>query len=213
MRAALIGIILTGLLSGCTIPSLSTPAAPPASGTVLFKDDFSSPLSGWDRTQYDQGIMDYDGGSYRILVNARQANFWSTPHKDFSDVRLEVDAGKLGGPDENRLGLICRSNGLSYYFFIITSDGYFAIGLFQDGKAALLGQSEMQRSSKITTGTAVNHLRFDCNGARLQGYVNGSAVADVSDTTLAHGDVGLLAGTFEQPGADIVFGNFIVIQP
>lgn len=213
MRSILIAIACAGLLSACTIPNLAAPATPPPPGTVLFKDDFSSPVSGWDRTQYDQGIMDYDAGGYRILVNARQANFWSTPHKDFADVRLEVDAGKLAGPDENRLGLICRSDGLKYYFFIISSDGYYGIGLFQDGKATLLGQDAMQSSPAITSGTAVNHLRFDCVGTQLQAFVNGSALADVSDGTLVHGDVGLLAGTFEQPGADIVFDNFVAIQP
>ena len=88
--------------------------------------------------------MDYDGGAYRILVNALQVNFWSTPHKDFSDVRIEVDAGKIAGPDENRIGLICRYTGNQYYFFVISSDGYYGIGIFNNGQAALLGQSEMQ---------------------------------------------------------------------
>ena len=99
------------MLFACALPAITMPATAVPSGTTLFKDDFSSPASGWDHTKYAQGIMDYDGGGYRILVNTLQANFWSTPHKDFSDVRMEVDAGKLGGPDENRIGLLCRSDG------------------------------------------------------------------------------------------------------
>ena len=157
--------------------------------------------------------MDYDAGGYRILVNALQANFWSTPHKDFSDVRIEVDAGKLAGPDENRIGLICRSDGKSYYFFLISSDGYYGLGLFQNGKADLLGQSEMSSNGNIHTGAAVNHLRADCKGNDLSFYVNGSQLADARDSTLTHGDVGLLAGTFGHPGADIVFDNFVVMKP
>lgn len=157
--------------------------------------------------------MDYDGGGYRILVNGRELNFWSTPHKDFANVRIEVDAGKLGGPDENRVGLICRATGEDYYFFIISSDGYYGLGIFKDGKAALLGQAAMQVNAAITKGTAVNHVRFDCNGTELAGYVNGVHVADAKDATLTRGNVGVLAGTFDQPGADIVFDNFIVLQP
>lgn len=157
--------------------------------------------------------MDYDGGGYRILVNTLQANFWSTPHKDFTDARIEVEAGKLGGPDENRIGLICRSDGKAYYFFIISSDGYYGMGIFKDGQASLLGQSEMQSSDKIIIGSAVNHLRADCNGDDLVFYVNGTKLAEVHDPTLQHGDVGLLAGSFNQPGVDIVFDNFIVIKP
>ena len=157
--------------------------------------------------------MDYDGGAYRILVNALQVNFWSTPHKDFSDVRMEVDAGKIAGPDENRIGLICRYTGNQYYFFIISSDGYYGIGIFNNGQAALLGQSEMQASDKIKTGAAINHLRADCNGDTLTLYVNGFQLAQVQDPNLKHGDVGLLAGTFTHPGVDVIFDNFVVMKP
>jgi len=119
----------------------------------------------------------------------------------------------LAGPDENRIGLICRSNGTSYYFFIVSSDGFYGMGIFEKGKTSLLGQNEMQTSDKINIGTAVNHLRADCNHDDLAFYVNGSRIAEVHDATLQHGDVGLLAGTFTQPGVDIVFDNFVVTKP
>ncbi|MFZ1043527.1 MAG: hypothetical protein WAN58_19690 [Anaerolineales bacterium] len=195
-------------LSSCTSSSTNAP-----SGTVLFQDDFSSSASGWDRYKSAEGTMDYDDGAYRILVNALQVNFWSTPHKDFSDARIEVDAGKIAGPDENRIGLICRYTGNQYYFFVISSDGYYGIGIFNNGQSALLGQSEMQSSDKIKTGAAINHLRADCNGDTLSLVVNGFLVAQVHDPNLKHGDVGLLAGTFTQPGVDIIFDNFVVMKP
>lgn len=213
MRRALIILLAAPALAACvvTLPG-SAPIEQP-SGAMLFQDDFSSPASGWNRTKYEQGMMDYDSGSYRILVNAAQANLWSTPHRDFGNVRLEVDAGKLAGPDANRIGLICRSDGTSYYFFIIGSDGYFGLGIFKDGKAGLLGQAAMESSAAIHTGTAVNHLRLDCTGNALAAYVNGVQVASVTDPSLTHGEAGLLAGAFDQPGVDIVFDNFVVLQP
>lgn len=206
-------LILSLAVFACAIPSFAQPSSSVSSGAVLFKDDFSSPDSGWERTKYAEGIMDYDGGAYRILVNARQTDFWSTPRKDFGNVRMEVDAGKLAGPDENRIGLICRSDGKSYYFFLISSDGYYGIGIFTKGQTVLLGQSQMQYSDKIKTGTNVNHLRADCNGDALTFYANGFQLAQVHDPNLTHGDVGLLAGTFDNPGVDIVFDNFVVVKP
>ncbi len=157
--------------------------------------------------------MDYYSGSYRMLVNARQVNFWTSPHKDYTDVRIEVDAGKLGGPDENRIGLICRDTGNDYYFFLVSSDGYYGVGIFSKGQTALLGQNEMQFSDRIKMGVAVNHLRADCVGNKLSFYVNGFQVAQAQDSTLTHGDVGLLTGTFDQPGVDVVFDNFVVLKP
>ncbi len=214
MRPRVLYLCLAFIVFGCIPPPIgsSSPASRP-SGGALFEDDFSSPASGWDRTKYAEGVMDYDGGGYRMLVNALQVNFWSTPHKDFGDVRVEVDAGKLGGPDENRIGVICRSDAEAYYFFIISSDGFYGLGIFTKGRARLLGGSEMQRSDKIHTGVAINHLRADCSGDALSFYVNGFQLAEVHDATLIHGDVGLLAGTFSQPGVDIVYDNFLVVQP
>jgi hypothetical protein len=180
---------------------------------VLFQDDFARPISGWDRFISAEGTMDYDAAGYRMLVNSLNTNFWSTPQKNFADVRMEVDAGKLGGPDENRIGLICRFTGDDYYFFLITSDGFYGIGSYTGGQAALLGQSEMQKNSNIKTGLAVNHLRADCMGDTLTFYVNGFQVSSVKDTALKTGDIGLLAGTFAQSGVDVIFDNFVVLKP
>lgn len=205
------------VLSFACVTFPSAPAAPPGQdvppGSVLFQDDFSSPLSGWDRFLADGGMMDYDGGGYRFLVNGLNTNFWSTPNRNFSDVRLEVDSGKLAGPDENRIGLICRFTGSDYYFFLMSSDGYYGVGVFANQQAMLLGQSEMLFSENIHRGMAINHLRADCAGDRLTFYINGFEAASVQDARLASGDVGLLAGTFDQPGVDVIFDNFVVLKP
>ncbi len=199
----------------CAVPSfdaLSQEQSLP-SGSVLFQDDFTSPISGFNHFITPEGIMDYDSGGYRILVNALQTNFWATPRKNFTNVRMEVDTGKLGGPDENRIGLLCRYTDNNYYFFLISSDGYYGIGVYYSGQAILLGQSEMQPHEGIKKGAAVNHLRADCVGNQLAFYVNGYQVASAQNDVLGSGDVGLLAGAFTKPGVDVVFDNFVVIKP
>lgn len=199
-----------------SIPGVSqTPAAP---GGLIFEDDFSDHQTGWSRHAAPEGIMDYDAGGFRIMVKEAQVNFWSTPQKDLSDVRLEVDEGKLGGPDENRVGLICRFSGDNFYFFLITHDGYYGIGMFSGdpasgGRMDLIGQTEMQASPLINRGTNVNHLRADCSGSTLTLYVNGEQVAQVQDARLTHGDVGVLAGAFAEPGVDVIFDNFVALHP
>lgn len=191
----------------------SQPPAAQAPGSVLFQDDFAQPTTGWDRLLVTEGVMDYYSGGYRMLVNALQTNFWATPRRSFSDVRVEVDTGKLAGPDENRIGVICRYNGKDYYFFIITSDGYYGLGIFKDGQAVLLGQTEMLPSPSINKGLAINHLRADCAGGTLTFFVNGTQVAQAQDSLLPSGDIGILAGTFGSPGVDIIFDNFVALQP
>jgi len=209
MRKFAFAFLLFALLLPACAPSMPAPQP----GDTLLLDDFSNPASGWERFTSAEGTMDYDGGGYRFLVNGLQTNFWSTPGQSFGDVRLEVDVAKVGGPDENRIGLICRFVENNYYFFMVSSDGYYTIGKYIGGNVIQLGQSEMQYSGAVHTGLAVNHLRADCVGSMLTFYVNGQPVAQAQDADFAQGEAGLLAGTFSQPGVDVIFDNFAVVQP
>jgi hypothetical protein len=202
---------LSCVLAACSPAPTATPPAAP-SGTVLFVDEFESNTTGWDRFANDGGIMDYFEGGFRILVKMPDLNFWSTPEKDYRDVRIEADVLKLAGPDENRMGLMCRYQSGNYYFFIISNDGYYAVGKFIGGVTTLLGQEEMQSNASLQPNM-INHLRADCIGNNLTFYVNTSQIASVQDDDLASGDIGVLAGTFSQPGVDVSFDHFVATQP
>jgi len=206
-----LSFLLVVLLSAC-LPA-PAPVIPSAkSGDVLYQEEFEDNTTGWHRVANDNGIMDYDGGGYRILVRQPKFNVWSTSERNFSDVRIEADVIKLQGPEENRMGLICRYQNGDYYFFVISNDGYFGMGKFIGGMTLLLGQSEMKFSEAIQIGTT-NHLRADCIGNKLSFYINFTEVASATDSDFSSGDVGLLAGTFAEPGVDVMFDHFVVIQP
>lgn len=198
-------------LSACVPPAASSVVVA-SPGDVLYQEQFESHSTGWARIANDNGIMDYDQGGYRIFVRQPKLNVWSTSEKDFGDVRVETDVIRLNGPDENRMGLICRYQEGDYYFFVISNDGYYAIGKFIGGMTLLLGQSEMKPSEAIQAGR-MNHLRADCTGDTLTFYINFKEVASATDTDFSNGDVGLVAGAFSHPGVDVLFDNFVVIQP
>ena len=65
----------------------------------------------------------------------------------------------------------------------------------------------------IHQGEATNKLRASCVGDRLAFSVNEQYLDEVEDTEFQAGDVGLIAGTFEEPGADILFNEFVVRSP
>ncbi|HSG41769.1 MAG TPA: hypothetical protein VLA72_01320 [Anaerolineales bacterium] len=200
------------IFSSC-LPTPSAQTIPSGnSGDILYQETFADNTSGWDRVLNDGGIMDYDSGGYRFLIREPKVNYWSTPGKLFGDVRVEADITRLNGPEENRVGLMCRYQGGDHYFFIISMDGFYSIGKFIGGQAILLGQESMLPTDLILA-EGINHLRADCVGSMLTFYVNFTQVASVQDADFPTGDVGVLAGAFNEPGVDVLFQNFVVIQP
>jgi hypothetical protein len=201
------------------IPALDQPeelptAAEAPSPDVLFEDDFDDPDSGWLRLRDDEGITDYEQGGYRIKVDKTDWFFWVEAGRTFTNVQIDIDATKLAGPDQNEFGVICRYvDEQNFYFLSITSDGFYGITKLINDEYEFIGMSEMQSSSAINQGAASNHLQAVCDGNSLRLSVNGSLVADVRDDLLSSGDVGLIAGTTDTPGADILFDNMLVTSP
>ena len=204
--------LISFILASCSSPFVTYLTTP--SGGILFEEDFSDITRGWSQVIESHGIMNYDENGYRMWVNTPGYNYWSTAGLNFTDVLIEVDASRLSGPEENRFGLICRyQDAENYYFFIISSDGYFGIGKVINGETTLLGQEMMTHFPGIKPGEALNHLNASCVGEYLSLYINDQPVAMTKDTDLDSGDVGLLAGAFEKAGVDILFDNFIVYKP
>ena len=215
-RLAVIVLVLMLTSLACqavTGPSAEDQATLPT-GEVLFKDDFSNPDSGWGQVVAENGVTDYVNGAYRIFVNETNTDTWANPELTFGDVHIEVEATKTGGPDDNDFGVMCRyQNPNQYYFFIISSDGYFGIGKVNNEQQELLGADSLQPSEIIRQGFATNQIQADCIGDELRLTVNGEKLFAVSDADISTGDVGLIAGTFDDPGTDIYFDNFLVLKP
>lgn len=184
------------------------------SGGVLYRESFPDPSTGWPERSTLDGIQGYDRGSYRFLVQTAGRSLIATPGLDLRDARIEVDVAMIGGPEENMMGLVCRyRDERHYYFFVISADGFYAMGKVQGDRLVLIGQEQWQRSVEIQTDVPLNHLRADCVGRQLIFYVNGVAVAAGEDGDYPRGDVGLLAGALARPGVEVYFDNFVVYKP
>ena len=75
----------------------------------------------------------------------------------------------------------------------------------QDGT---LGYSDV-----IRQGGVVNHIQAVCEGNRLSLTVNDTLLTEVVDDSFSEGKVGLIAGSYEDPGVNVLFDNFQVVQP
>lgn len=202
-------------LSACELPSLTASFNEAPAGAVLFQDDFSDPSSGWEITNdYQTGAMDYFDGFFRIQVLGEYNLLSSNPGLDFKDVQIKADMIKVIGSSDDMFGLVCREvDPENYYFFVISSDGYYGIGKVIAGHQTMLGSQGLLPSEFISQGKSKNHLQVECVAEKLRLFVNGQELAQVEDTDLEYGAVGILAATMQDDENVVLFDNFSVINP
>jgi hypothetical protein len=198
-----------------THPASATllPTATQIIGTVLYEDDFSDQV-GWAEQENDDWGMGYAQGGYFIEVSISHAPVWSVRNQEFEDILLEVNASRSQGPENGYYGLVCRHvDGANYYALVVSDDGFFGIGLVEDGEKLRFLQEGTAPAGVLNPASSPNQMRADCVGTRLSLYVNGIKLAEVQDDTLDSGESGLLAGTLEQPGLVALFDDLVAYSP
>ena len=217
-RTVSIFLFLPLFLIGCSSLPLATQlfkASPESTAVgVLFQDDFSETGSGWDRFSAEIGSTDYDHEAYHIIVNEPITDLFANPYMSYKDTVIEVKAARVSGPLDNSYGVICRyQDEENFYAALISSDGYAGIFEVNDGKYKLMGHDEMIPVPAILGGTAANLIHFECVGTSLALAVNNEPVDTQEDKSFESGDVGLIAGTFQEPCVHVAFDDFVVRQP
>jgi hypothetical protein len=182
---------------------------------ILLEDDFSDPGSGWEEGEYDGGSVGYKNGVYFVTSTGMEYTMWGVANRSFDDTIIEIDATQIsaGPEDNNGYGVACRiqRNGTDGYYFVVSGDGYYAIGKAEDEiLEALVDYTE---SSAIKTGNATNRIRGICDGTTLTLFVNGQRVDTVEDSSFTSGDIALHATSYEDTGTEIHFDNLVVREP
>ncbi len=184
----------------------------PASGEVLYEDDFSSPNSGWDASEGDNGSTFYADGAYHIQVDTEKYYVWGNAYQEFGDAIIAVQAQPVKPVGDADFGIICRYQDTdNFYALEISEDGYYAIWKQEDGEFVSL--VDWSSSDAIPTDSSPVTIQAACVSNTLILAVNDTVLAEVQDSTFSHGDIGLLAGTWDTGGVEIQFDNLSVYAP
>ncbi len=71
----------------------------------------------------------------------------------------------------------------------------------------------LKYSEAIRQGGTVNHIQAICQGDVLKLSVNGELISAVQDESYSSGQIGVIAGTYENGGSEVFFDNLQVYQP
>jgi hypothetical protein len=203
-------------LAACTIASPAADSCNP-NGSLL-QDDFSGEQEcGW--REYNQGgaVVEIAEGTLNISTSQTGQIWWSNVGRDFTDVIVTVQARQTSGPNNNAYGVLCRyQDENNFYIFLISGDGYYAIGKYEGGKDQITYLTENEEyifSDLINQGVATNLIRASCVGNELSLSVNGLPLMTVTDNSLSAGDVGLGVSTLEPGTAVVQFDDLLVLAP
>jgi len=206
-------MLLSTVLGGCNLPGMNNQSASANVPNLLFEDNFSNPTSGWEVSSQG-GLKDYYNGTYHISIADPNIFSWSVAQQSYGDIAISVDAAFTGPAEMAELGVICRmQNSQDFYFMTIRSDGAFAVFKMYQGNEFFIGMEGYQFSSAIKTGLNTNQIEVICRGENLSLFVNSEHLITVQDSNYQVGDVGVLAGAFDEPGVNVYFDNFRVTQP
>jgi hypothetical protein len=193
-----------------TTPEPPTPTPVPR---IIFEDDFESPDPGWELGTDESSERFIDEGGLHVRVNAAMTMSWATNRElqSLDDFDLEVDASQVSGPDDNEYGILFRfQDAQNYYLFAISGNGHFDLFCLVDGQPYnVVNWTEVP---SVEQGQSTNHLRLFADGATISMYANGELLATVPDNTFRRGDIGLMAGSFEEGGVEIAFDNLKVAE-
>ncbi len=239
-KLILIGMVLMLSLSACSLPRLvkndptatAKPGQPtkmpieilPSESKVLIPGELAENVSvgkkllaetfdkvgRWNTSDEAEYGADVTDGVYRMRLNQADYLIWSESERVNSDnVIMDVDVRLADGSEENNQGMICRySDPDNFYAFSIGNDGWVEIIKVYKGEQTMLYGEFMENLIDPVS----NHLQVFCLGSRLILYVNGVLGAEVQDSDLTSGDVGLLIGSYSDPAVTVEFDNFYVYE-
>lgn len=202
-------------LTGCKPQTLTADTLPWVSkDPVLFMDDFTHQTGGWQTYTDRLSFAGYAQNGFRLWLDLPNYQIWSVPGLNFRDTHIYTRAHQVDGPDNNLFGLLCRfQDEQNFYSLVISSDGYFGIFKKFAGVQTLLDLPQMGFSEVIKRDGQRNEIMAVCTDDQLALFVNETKLLQVTDSSLAYGDVGLIVGNLSEPGADILFDYFIVVKP
>jgi hypothetical protein len=205
-----VGVNIT-VVEGPTPTVEPTPTTRPA---LPFEDDFSDPSSGWWTGSTEGGWVRYEDGELHILnYTAAEYATNSLPGLNVTDLIMEVESRLVDGSDDNWHAHYCRYlDSDNYYLLSFSTDGYYeSMGRVNGVNTSFVPPT---RSEAINQGAGVTNVaRVECVGNRLRFFVNGTLLTDVTDSSLAAGDIGLGVSSLDGEYSQVAFDNLAAYAP
>jgi hypothetical protein len=177
-------------------------------GLPTFSDDFRRDTRSWTMEPTDSVEYTYQGRALHISVAQPRWIAWSFHERTLTDFFAEVDVAQVEGNPDGAYGLIFRfANRDNFYIYRITADGYYSLWRKVGGEWEMM--VDWTATDALETGLdADNRIAVLAMGAEISLLANNQVIYAGTDGLLPVGQVGLAAGTYEEPAIKTRFDNF-----
>jgi hypothetical protein len=180
-------------------------------GNVDYFDDFSDPNSGWYVASDADGSSAYINGEMVIEVNSSNWILWSYIPNSTDNIIMSVDARVIKGVGDGDFGFICGlQDSENFTVLEIAEDGYFSAWKYQNNE--FISLYDWAYSDIIAAGGPYTLAAF-CGSQKLALAVNETLLFEINDPYFRVGDIGVMAGVYEQVGIKVGFDNFQLMLP
>ncbi len=177
-----------------------------------YSDDFDTPNKGhWTIFNESEVVSEWRNGRFAFDINETLITA-ASPTNDLylKDVIVQVDVYRIGDVLENDMGLVCRYQDQdNYYSLSFGNDNYVTIYKNVAGTWTPL----FNEFADADLSADYHKVAISCIGTELSLYVDDQLLARVNDSDFSTGDVGILAGTYEDTPVVLEFDNFMVYMP
>jgi hypothetical protein len=151
-------------------------------------------------------------GAWRILLKKEKWTAWSNTNNKCANCIVDLAGESAAGPDDVSYGMLLRyQDKENYYSISLSENGKYSFGKNVGGKWSNL--ISWTASPAIKAGkNNTNLLRVVAVGNNMAIYVNGQALATVTDDSIQEGVVGMIASSYAEAGFEAGFRKIQIWQ-
>lgn len=128
----------------------------------------------------------------------------------YEDVVIRLRAANVGTINTNKVSLVCRRTGNTWYEFSVTSGGLWNLEYYSSGVSTIIGTGA---ATALKSGQNINEYEMSCLGNEISLKVNGQAVRTITDDNLTDGQVGFSISSIQFFPVEIEIKQFEVAEP
>jgi 3-keto-disaccharide hydrolase/zinc ribbon protein len=178
------------------------------SGTLALTDSLSDNSKGYKWSEAPMNCR-FTGGAYHAIApDAHFSDYCLASITDFSNFAFEVQMQIIQGDDGGIVFRVENTNPNQYYVFYIGQDGSYFLNMANGSNYPILASGT--NTAAINQGlNQTNVIGVLARGNAITLYVNHRQIADVTDGTFSHGQIGFLASPQGSGGhpTEVVFSN------